>query len=110
VEPPPDDPEDHPGAKVFLKCRACHVADAPTNRIGPHLVGIFGRAAGTVEGFNYSDALAESGIVWDDDTLAAFLAEPRGFIPGNRMPFAGLQEEQEILDLLAYLRIVAGSS
>jgi cytochrome c len=109
-EPPPGDGEDQTGARVFLRCRACHVADAPTNRVGPHLVGIFGRRAGTVEGFRYSDALAESGIVWDDDSLSAFLADPRGFVPGNRMAFAGLRVEQEILDLLAYLRVVAGSS
>jgi cytochrome c len=92
------------GQRVYNTCRACHVVDQEQNRVGPHLVGIFGREAGAVEGFNYSPALKESGIVWDDDSIAAYVADPRGFIPGNRMAFAGVRREADIENLLAYLR------
>ncbi len=96
------DPE--AGATVYRQCQACHVLDAEQNRVGPHLVGIFGREAGAVDGFNYSPAMANSGIVWDDETIAAYLADPRGYIPGNRMAFAGLRQEQQIADVIAYMR------
>lgn len=92
------------GERVWRQCQACHVLDAEQNRVGPHLVGIFGREAGAVDGFNYSPQLANSGIIWDDDTIAAYLADPRGYIPGNRMAFAGLRQEQQILDVIAYMR------
>jgi cytochrome c len=95
------------GEKVFDKCKICHALDEPSNRMGPHLVGILGRQAGTAEGFKYSDAMKESGVVWDDATLAAYLADPKGFIPGNRMFFPGLKKEGEIQDLLAYLHAQA---
>jgi cytochrome c2 len=91
------------GERVFNRCRACHVPDQEQNRVGPHLVGIFGREAGAVEDYRYSPALADSGIVWDDETIAAYVADPRGFIPGNRMAFPGIRNEQEIADLIAYL-------
>lgn len=100
------DPEK--GEKAFNKCKACHAVEEEKNRIGPHLVGIFGRPAGSVEGFKYSDAMKGSGIVWDDDTIAAYLKDPKGYIPGNRMPFAGLRKDDEIADLLAYLHEEAG--
>lgn len=89
------------GEEVFNKCKICHVLDEPTNRMGPYLVGIIGRQAGTAEGFKYSDAMKESGVVWNDETLAAYLADPRAYIPGNRMFFPGLKQEEEIRDLLA---------
>ena len=95
------DPEK--GEKVFNKCKACHVVDKEQNRVGPHLVGVFGRAAGSVEGFKYSDAMKSSGTVWDDETMAAYLKDPKGYIPGNRMVFPGLRKDDEIADLLAYL-------
>lgn len=97
------------GETVFRKCQTCHVVDQEQNRVGPHLVGIFGREAGAVEGFRYSDALKESDIVWDDETIAAYVEDPRGYIPGNRMAFPGLRDEQEIQDLLAYLHEATGS-
>jgi cytochrome c len=97
------------GKKVFNKCRACHVVDKEQNRIGPYLVGLFGREAGTVESFNYSDAMKGSGIVWTDETLAAYVADPKGFVPGNKMSFAGLKDEQDIQDLIAYLHEATGS-
>ena len=64
------------GKKVFNKCKACHVVDDEKNRVGPHLVGIIGRPAGTVEGFKYSDAMKNSGITWDEVTIAEYLADP----------------------------------
>ena len=91
------------GEKVFNKCKICHVLDEPTNRLGPYLVGVLGRKAGTAEGFRYSDALKQSGVVWDDETLASYLADPKAYIPGNRMIFPGLKTEEEIQDLLAFL-------
>ncbi len=92
------------GERVFRQCQACHVIDTEQNRVGPHLVGIFGREAGAVEGFKYSDAMANSGIVWDEETIAAYLANPRGYVSGNRMAFAGLRSEEQIADVIAYMK------
>ena len=92
------------GEKVFVRCKACHVVDQEQNRVGPHLVGLFGREAGAVEGFNYSDALKNADIVWDEATLDAYLADPRGYIAGNKMAFPGLKKEDERADVIAYLK------
>jgi cytochrome c len=97
------------GQKVFNKCRACHVVDQEQNRVGPHLVGVFGREAGAVEDYSYSSAMVESGITWDDETIAAYVADPKGYVPGNKMAFVGLDDEQEIQDLIAYLHEATGS-
>ena len=96
------DPEK--GEKVFNKCKACHVVDKEQNRVGPHLVGILGRPAGSVEGFKYSDAMQSSDVVWEEETMAAYLKDPKGYIAGNRMVFPGLRKDEEIADLLAYLK------
>ena len=95
------------GKRVFNKCKACHVADSAQNKTGPTLQGVFGRAAGAVEGFKYSSAMKESGIAWTDETLAEYLRKPKDFIPGNRMAFSGLRKDSDIDDLLAYLHSVA---
>lgn len=92
------------GERVFRQCQACHVVDAEQNRVGPHMVGIFGREAGAVEGFKYSDAMASSGIVWDEETIAAYIANPREYVPGNRMAFAGLRNPEQIADVIAYMK------
>ena len=92
------------GEKVFGRCKACHVVDKEQNRVGPHLVGIIGRPAGSVEGFKYSDAMKNSGKTWDEATLAAYLQDPKGYIPGNKMAFAGLKKEDEVEDVIAYLK------
>ncbi len=95
------------GRQLFeQRCSACHVATAEQNRVGPHLVDMFGRTAGAVADFRYSDAMANSGIVWTDETLAAYLTAPRTYIPGNRMAFAGLARPGDIENLLDYLRVV----
>lgn len=93
------------GEAVFTKCKICHTLNqGGRNMVGPNLHGLFGRKAGTVEGFNYSPALRESGIVWDEETLARYLRDPRGSLPGNRMTFPGIKDDTELVDLLAFLR------
>ena len=92
------------GKRVFIKCKTCHVIDKEQNRIGPHLVGLFGRKAGSVKGFKYSSAMAKSGIVWDEKTLDAYITNPKKFMPGNKMPFAGLKKHEQREDLIAYLK------
>jgi cytochrome c2/ABC-type phosphate transport system substrate-binding protein len=96
------------GALVFRRCAACHAVDEPVNRIGPHLLGVVGRTAGTVPGFSYSAALAGSGIVWTEANLDGFLADPRGFIPGTRMVFAGLSDPADRADVIAFLAQIDG--
>ena len=94
------------GAKVFKKCMACHAID-DKNKIGPSLMGIVGRKAATVEGFKYSDAMlakAAEGVVWDEATLAAFLPDPKAFVPGTKMVFPGLKKPEEVTDLIAFLK------
>jgi len=91
------------GAKVFKKCKACHVVDKEKNKVGPHLVGLFGRKAGTLEGYKYSKAMIEYGVEWDEETLAAYLAAPKKVVKGTKMAFAGLKKEEQIEDVIAYL-------
>lgn len=92
------------GAKVFRKCKACHVVDSDKNKVGPNLQGLFGRTAGTVEGYKYSKAMADSSIVWDDATLAEFLKKPKAFIKGTKMTFAGVKKDGDLANLITYLK------
>jgi cytochrome c len=95
------------GKTVFKKCAACHAVDTTTNKIGPHLGDVMGRKAGSVADFKYSDAMkkkGEEGLVWNDETLAAYLKDPKGYIPGNKMAFVGLKKDEDIANLLAYLK------
>lgn len=96
------DPE--AGKKAFAKCKACHQLDAGKNGVGPSLAGIFGRKAGTVEGFRYSDAMKAKAVTWNEETIAAYLADPKGYIPGNKMVFPGIKKESELADVIAYLK------
>ena len=91
------------GQRLFNQCRACHVMDEGVNRVGPSLANLEGRTAGTVDGFRYSPALADSGIVWDEGTLSAYLEYPPGYIPGNRMAFRGISKEEDRDALIDYL-------
>jgi cytochrome c len=90
--------------KVFNKCKACHSVDKEKNKVGPHLVGIFGRKAAVIESFKYSDALKNSNIIWNEESLKAYIANPKKFVPGTKMSFRGLKKENQILDLLEYLK------
>ncbi len=92
------------GEKVYKKCKACHALEAGKKKVGPSLHGVFGRKAGTVEGFKYSKAMVDSGIVWDAETISAYMADPKGYIPKNRMAFPGLKKEADRADLIAYLK------
>ena len=99
------------GQRVFAQCRACHSLTDGQNRVGPHLAGLFGREAGAVEGYAYSAALKNSGVVWDDESLDSHLAQPKDFIPGNKMGLVfprGVQNAQDREDLIAYLRQATG--
>lgn len=93
------------GEKVFAQCRACHqVGENAKNAVGPVLNGLFGRQAGTVEGYNYSAANKNSGITWDEPVFREYIQNPRAKIPGTKMIYAGLKDEQRITDLIAYLK------
>jgi cytochrome c len=93
------------GEKVFAQCRACHqVGENAKNAVGPHLNGLFGRTAGSVEGYNYSPANKNSGITWDEAVFREYIQNPRAKIPGTKMIYAGLKDEQRINDLIAYLK------
>ena len=93
------------GMKVFARCKACHDATEPKNKSGPHLVGLFGRKAGSLIGFKYSDAMVtkgEEGLVWDAASLKAYVMDPRGYIEGNSMGFPGLKKEADADNLVAW--------
>lgn len=93
------------GEKVFKKCKACHVVNKEQNRTGPHLVNLFGRAAGSLEGYKkYSKAMKSSGIVWDEETLDAYLKAPKKYIKGTRMAFAGLKKDADRANVIAYMK------
>ncbi len=94
------------GAKVFKKCMACH-AVIGKNKVGPALNGVVGGPVGSVEGFKYSKvmkAAGESGMIWDEATLANYLANPRKAMKGNKMSFVGLRKEKEQADVIAYIK------
>ena len=93
------------GKRIFARCLSCHIlTEAGPKKQGPTLYGIFGRTAGALEGFSYSKAMAESGIVWDETTIDAYVADPKGYIPGNKMAFVGVKKAKQRADLIAYLK------
>jgi cytochrome c len=92
------------GELLGLACAACHKFRAEEGTlIGPHLQGVFGRQAASIEGFNYSPALRASGLVWTPKSLEAWLANPAGFVEGTTMPFTGYRSAEDRRDLIAYL-------
>ncbi len=92
------------GKKVFRFCAGCHSLEPGAKRVGPSLAGLFGRKAGTVEGFRYSKALRNADVVWDAETLDAWLMNPQRFIPGNRMPFRGIRRQRIRANLIEFLK------
>jgi cytochrome c len=96
------------GQRVFNQCRACHTIDrGGRNGVGPNLHGMIGRRAASVEGFRYSNAMrekGEQGWTWTEENLHSYLRNPRGVVPGTNMAFAGLRNEQQLNDLVAYLK------
>ena len=94
------------GERLFnQQCKACHTLDKDGARtVGPNLHGLVGRKAGSTEGFSSSDAMKASGIVWDDKTLVEYLKDPKGRVPGTKMVYAGLKQEAQQADMIAFLR------
>jgi cytochrome c len=95
------------GEAVFKRsCAVCHAAEAGKNKAGPSLAGVIGRKAGAVEGFKYSDAMKNSGLTWSSDTLDKYLADPKAFMPGNRMVYPGLKKQADRKAVIDYLDTV----
>jgi cytochrome c len=97
------------GERAFSKCSACHSIEKPRTRMGPHLMGVVGRRAGSVADYKYSQAMTDAGaggMVWTEDNLREFLSSPKKKVPGTSMRFFGLWSESEINDLIAYLKTV----
>ncbi len=97
---------DHPGAKIYRKCAACHsLSQTGPRRSGPHFADLFGRRAGSVAGYNYSDALRRTGIVWTEETLfALFDKGPDIYVPSTKMPVQRITHREDLRDLIGYMR------
>jgi cytochrome c len=92
------------GEKVFSKCAGCHLSRSGDVAIGPSLAGVFGRKAGSMPGFRYSQALTSSGVVWDARTLSSLVRDPDGYIRGINMTASPLTDSADVEALIAYLR------
>ena len=93
------------GANVFKQCQVCHsIGPGAKNKIGPELNGLDGRKAGVVPNFDYSDANKNSGVVWNEKNFKEYAKYPRAFVPGTKMIFPGLKDQQQVNDLWAYVK------
>lgn len=101
------------GAELYRQCAGCHqVGEGAVDRVGPHLNGIFDRGAATSDGYRYSDGLrraASNGLVWDYETLDAYIEDPRSLVSRTRMSFRGLDDQQDRNDVLAYIRLFSAN-
>ncbi|CAJ0571245.1 unnamed protein product, partial [Mesorhabditis spiculigera] len=94
------------GKKVFkARCAQCHVVDSLQTKTGPTLNGVMGRKSGTVPGFDYSPANKNKGVVWERQTMFDYLLDPKKYIPGTKMVFAGLKKADERADLIKYIEV-----
>jgi cytochrome c len=96
------------GQQVFTKCAVCHATVPGENKIGPSLAGVVGRKSGTAAGYDYSSAMKNANITWDDDTLDKFLAGPAGFVHGTKM-FLSIPSRTDRENVIAYLGTLKGS-
>lgn len=95
------------GSKVFRKCAACHNAEEPKNKVGPHLVGIIERPIASLEDYKYSKAMiafAEADKVWNEELMREYFAAPRAVVRGTRMAFVGLKKQKDLDNLIAYFK------
>ncbi|MFI5000166.1 MAG: c-type cytochrome [Reyranellales bacterium] len=94
------------GERVFdQQCKICHTVEKDgRSLVGPNLFGMFGRKAGTAGGFSASQAMTNSGIVWDDKTIGEYLRDPKSRVPGTKMVYAGLKRQEQLDDLIGYLK------
>ena len=91
------------GKVVYMQCKTCHLLEEGKNGVGPSLYGVIGREAGSIDGFIYSEANADSGFTWTPEILFEYLKAPREYLPGTRMAYPGLKDAQDRADLIAYL-------
>ncbi|KAI8824422.1 cytochrome c-like domain-containing protein [Fimicolochytrium jonesii] len=93
------------GAKLFkTRCAQCHVVEPGVNKVGPSLHGLFGRTSGTAAGFSYSAGMQKKQVVWSEENMFTYLENPKKFVPGTKMVFAGFKKPQDRADTIAYLK------
>ncbi len=90
------------GKTLFAPCAACHAERADS--LGPSLKGVYGRKSGSLDDFRYSNAMKRANLVWDEDSLRAYIRDPQGKVKGNRMPFGGMSDAKDVDDVVAYLK------
>ena len=103
----PVDGDAKKGQKIYKKCATCHFADREKHLVGPHLVKIIGRKAGTAKNYAYSKAMRKKGndgLIWTEDNLVTYLRKPKAFVPGTNMNFAGIRKETDRINLVTYLK------